>query len=245
MNSVRPGNGPKDWAPARPIKNTTLLTAGEEARLEAIVRVGPKSKVEEWLLELVRRISLLGPEEYQFPEYAALVNLISASAYAMRYARREPFSKETQLVPTTYDTDLMDWITSSPPCDAILFIRPFVRLPKNTPDNVREQVGKWRAAIIIDGEDVEKSLPLDDLLVKPGSIRKNPFSFHHNLRSLFPGCALDEQQQALRAEQYGVMLPNGSRVQLVIRELTGLSTFGQQIIITAGAVAASYTTKAL
>lgn len=245
MNSVKPGNGPKDWAPARPIRNTTLLTPAEHRKLSEIERSNSKTKTEEWLLGLVRRISDLKPEEYLFPQYAALVNLMSDSAYAMRYARRESFLKETQILTTThpYDIDLLDWTTSSRVCDAILLIRPFVRLSPGTPAAVRAQVGKWRSTLTIDGEDLEKGMLLDDILVQENGdgVRKNPFSFSKNVAGLFPGCGLSERQEADRDDQYGVMLPNGSRVNLVI----SFERPEQEIRITAGVVAASYTTKAL
>lgn len=244
-NTYPQGSGPKDWAPRRPIKNSSLLSRADEKRLQFLDGSDKKSKVEEWLLGLVRKLAALRPEEHQFPQYAALVNQISCSAYAMRYDTRRPFLKETRLLPTDHHSmiDLLGWTTSSQVCDAILFVRPFVKFPKGTPAEILEMAGKWTVTLTIDGEQVEKSMLLDEILVKAdgNGIRRQPYVITRKPSSLFLGVGLNEKQEADPSDWLGLMLPNNSFLQLVVHEIKGLPWEAK---ITAGVVAASYTTKA-
>jgi hypothetical protein len=87
-------------------------------------------------------------------------------------------------------------------------------------------------------------MPLEEILVKPSGegVRKQVYGIHYPVKCLFPGVALDDQQQARPDEQFGVMLPNGSLVRLTVLDSTALK---DDITITAGVVAAHYTTKVL
>lgn len=153
----------QDWRPQWP----PLITGPEKERLSRFREMlgrgdAPPSFVAEarWLLGLVLRLAEPRPDEFDFPEHAVLCNPISQSAFALRYARIEPF--ELFLEPPLYSFE------KEFPCeagDAFLLVRPYVRA--GTARN-SEAAHALRAACFrleVDGEPVCPDEPLSRFLV--------------------------------------------------------------------------------
>ncbi len=235
---------PKDWTPP---KKPRLLTREDRLRIARILdgKEGDTEDVE-WLVRKVDMLSRLGPEDFDFPNYVGLVNQIACTAFAMRYGRGCHFRKETLLdagrMPAT--VPLLDITTSNPVCDAILVVRPFVRVASDTPPRMVDELRREQMRMTIDGDEVVMG-SIDDHLVGPDGwgIRKIPFSFKPPGQTLFLGVHLDDQQQARADHMIGIMVPNGSVISVDLVLCDGI--LSEPILLTTGLVAATYTTKAL
>jgi hypothetical protein len=240
----------KDWSPR---KILSLLKTDERQRfIRMKAKVGQLTNgISEdvlWLCDLVERLAKLTPEEYDFQKLLALVNHVSQTAYALRYDRREVMWKTTTLSPenTKENIHLLEVTTQSQVCDAVLVVRPYVRLMPGTTEEAMEELRKGLVSFYVDGLDVTQRCLIDEFLVRPdgSGIRRRPwaFSISPTNASVFPATLLDDLQQALPNEQVGVFLPNGTHVILMLRMEEALK---QEITVKAGLVAARYTTKAL
>jgi hypothetical protein len=239
-----PKKSPKDWSPARP---PVLLTKKDRLHLAYILsgEVVDKKDVE-WLCKKVDMLARLGPEEFEFPSYAALVNPIACTAFAMRFSRGRHWRRETTLEAGPLDgtVTLMDMTTQSPVCDADMVVRPFVRLASTTKPEMVDEIRREKLEMEVDGETVISG-SLDDHLVRPDgwSVRRIPYMIHRVGACLFTAVALDEQSQASAEQQYGLMAPNGTKIN--IRLVGCENSLSERVRLTTGVVAAAYTTKAL
>ncbi len=235
---------PKDWTPP---KKARLLTREDRLRIARILDGTEKDTQDvEWLVRKVDMLSRLGPEDYDFPDYLGLVNPIAGNAFALRYSRDRHFRKETLLdagpMPSTIS--LLDIDTQCQVCDADLIVRPFVRVASDTPMRMVDELRREQLRMTVDGEEVIAG-SIDAHLVGPNGwgIRKIPFSFKPSLGGcLFSGVFLDDQQNALAHQMYGLMAPNGSKITVDLVHCEDI--LSEPVLLTTGLIAATYTTKA-
>jgi hypothetical protein len=243
------GNGPKDWMPKKPFQASSLLSKEDAGRINDILRSVSKASETDikWLCDIIEKLALLKPDEFDFPKYAALVNPIACNAFAMRYHRTEVFRNTVALSHSLFTdgADLLNLTTHSQVCDAILLIRPWIRLGAQTGKEALEIVRKGLVTFTLDGEKLFEKTSIDEFLMDENGygVRRKPCSLGHIKTScLFGGCGLDSEHQADASKDLGIMMVNGTRVVLTLHGQADAP--GTPVSVTAGLVAATYTTKA-
>jgi hypothetical protein len=243
------GNGPKDWMPKKPFQASSLLSKEDAGRINDILRSVSKASETDvkWLRDIIEKLALLKPDEFDFPKYAALVNPIACNAFAMRYHRTEVFRNTVALSFSLFTggTDLLNLTTNSQVCDAILLIRPWIRLGAQTGKEALEIVRKGLVTFTLDGEKLCEKASIDEFLIDENGygVRKKPFALGRIKTScLFGGCGLNSEHQADASKDLGIMMVNGTHVVLTLHGQADAP--GTPVSVTAGLVAATYTTKA-
>lgn len=223
--------GPKEWRPYR-WPGSPLLSAEENKRVGFILRESKK---------LIRRTAFLAPDDYAFPKYLALVHQGEQKSYATRY-------KETLLIENIetirsgmHGAQLLDHSTSDQKYDAVALIRPYVRLNTADPEAVLS-LRKSTLYMRVDGAEVLRT-PIDEhLILSHGSFpRKNRWKLHSLVKHLFLANTLDKDWTVPGDAIEGIFCPNGSRIQIDLS--WSFPGFEGEVHLTAGLVAARYTTK--
>lgn len=249
--------GPKDWRPQRPLKGSSLLTPEERERLERIERMwredtGPFGTDILWACQQVRRLALLRPDEFDFPPYACLMNRENETAYALRYLRMEGMRKDTAIGPESprEGVVLLDRVQVGEPGEGVLAVRPYVRLPATAGNGTLEAFRKCTVSLTVvkekgDRLDLLEGSALEEHLIGPDGtgVRRNPWSFVRvDDRRAFPAIGLDKEAKADPDVRYGTFFENKDHVMF---RLDGRPEgLAEPVVLTAGIVAARYTTKA-
>lgn len=103
------------------------------------------------------------------PDYSALINRFTCSAFTLRYESRHDFVTPVEVDATgSYTSDiLLDWVVECQVCDAVMAIAPFVMI---TTPLVPEYAGRLflaRVDLEINGRRVVSSEPLGRFVVTP------------------------------------------------------------------------------
>lgn len=183
----------------------------------------------------------------QFPIYAALINPVTASAFALRFVETMSFSETVTLEPDDVPRELqiLDRSTKFRRCDAGLLLSPYVRLGK-MPKDLTEQVRKAKISMRLDGAPLFKKHPLwiferdSDGCIPPGPWCDwgiiQDFLFRGTILQGPRGTASGNLDDAI-----GIFLPNDSHVQASIYELPKDATAKMEIEV--GLILGHYTTK--
>jgi len=242
--------GPKEWRPFKwPEPGSSLLNEAENKRLYKLTRASkrgvplpPEDCI--WLCDLASRLAFLRPDDYDFPTYLAYVNQTSGQAYAMRFKDSVDLSVTLTLVPGKLsDSTIFDHSTSNRDTDAVIVVRPYIRLHAPCPVETIEVFRKRFLKFSVDHVVILNS-PVEEHLIGPsGEIyRKGLWKLRYLSKDsfLFLACLLDKDQQVDVEEKVGVACPHGSRLQL---DISGGLEVDKELTFTAGLVAARYTTK--
>lgn len=239
----------QDWRPPKqPV--TDLLSPGERLvfqRLkELVLEPGSLSPNHMDLLKVavraIDRLSKLKADDFEFPEYACLVNQIACTAYLMRFSRRATFERTVECPSGEGCQITLDWMASLTPPEASLAVRAYVRMgPIQDPSTILALRGGL-FSLCMDGEDLIKGEQLAGFLVHPDgtAIRRIPRVLPAG-SALFSGVGLSDQHEADVSRHYGIMMPNGTQILMMI-DLSGIR-LPESVRLTAGLVAAEYTTK--
>jgi hypothetical protein len=242
--------GPKkqDWSPPRLSEPADLLTPLERGVLERLKDADlslPTLKADiESLRQIASRLARLKADDFDFPEYAAFVNHISCTAYAMRFDKRVSLEAPVDLEKGQQGWRSESLTTASQPCDAILAVLAYVRVASPAGQGVIEELRKAVFFLSIDGNPVVQGEPLAGYLVlQDGTgVRRLPRILRRGAGNLFTGCAFTPEQEADPSRHYGIMMPNQSVIQMELKLENGLTE--EPVRLRAGLVAARYTTKA-
>lgn len=239
-----------DWSPW-PRFCQTLLTPEELERFRKVKKACHDAKSDKpvefngiaddvlALCETIKRLSHLRPDEFEFPEYAALVNPIAHMAYTLRFNGRSAAQNVVALQPG--NGPIFEMTTESRVTDAELFVRPHIELvePKTA-----EAMGALRLeniSVEVDGERVVRNHAIDEFLIglDGRSVRKTQFSFSGLVPgTLFTAVTLKDGE-AVRNNVIGIFLPNASRVRIWISRSLGIVPMTLRV----GMVLATYTTR--
>lgn len=179
---------------------------------------------------------------YRFiaPEYAALINPIACSAYAMRCEGRADIKQRTVIsTGTTTGSTLskqtvLNVDTSSQVCDAKMFITPFVELYNDVTLDYASEFVNSLLTFSIDGEDVIKQSAINNHLLCPAClIARQPTD---EVRVLL-GC---ECELGLLGMCQMFFLPTGTNIEACIENIP---TGGGDLNVVAGVILVNYTTK--
>lgn len=179
---------------------------------------------------------------YRFvaPEYAALINPIACSAFAMRCEGRADI-KQRQVISTTTTSGstlavqtLLDTTTTSQVCDAKMFITPFVEVYNDLTLDYASEFVNSLLNFTIDGEPVIKDSAINNHLLCPAClIARQPTD---EVRILL-GC---ECELGLLGMCQMFFLPNGTSITAT---LTNVPTGAGDLNVNAGVILVNYTTK--
>ena len=238
------------------IGNHVLITPDDEARVAQISEAGaPTSEETSWLCALVQRLARLKPTEEDFPAYAALINSTSSSAFAMRFVGAFPLERETRLLEGhPAQLELFDHTTENAVCDALLCIRPYIRLVEPHDERMLDRLARHGLLrVSLDGERVFDGSAEEHLIGFDGyGLRRKPFQFQAT-GCLFSGADLEQplltsnlnipaEGEGAPGTKRGVFLPNSSRITI---HFTGITLQrNEQLLLSTGLVAGSYTTRA-
>ena len=245
--------GPRkqDWRPFHASDVGRDLLTQEERELllrlkktDPLLLPGGLARDLEALRKAIDRLSRIKPDDFDFPEYAALLNPISCTAYAMRFDGR--YSIDETLVIQELERGPLTWTrtTWSQPCDALLATRAYVRVAPPASLLAIEELRKAVLTLRIDGEPVIDRESLAGYLALPDGwgVRRIPRLLRLRTQSLFTGVGLNDEAEADPGLHYGIMLTNGCQIRMEI-ELHDC-TFTGPVTLAAGLVLGRYTTKA-
>jgi hypothetical protein len=177
---------------------------------------------------------------YRFiaPEFAALINSINCTAYAMRCEGRSDVEQRNVIATgntagTTADETVLDVTTESQVCDAKMFVLPFVKLLTPVTPDTASQFFTARFNFSIDGEDVIDDSAIENHLLCPACL----IAAQPTTSTLL---LLGSPEVALLGTCQMFFLPNGTRIVATINDLPqGLG----DLIVNAGSILVNYTTK--
>ncbi len=234
-----------------------LITPDDEAKVTQISEAGVADSEEmSWLCNLVQRLARMKPTEEDFPAYAALVNPISNTPFAMRFVDVIPLERETR-IPYGHplQLELLNHTTENEVCDALLCVRPYIRLAEPHNERVLDQLARHGLVrITIDGELVFDGSAEEHLIGFDGyGLRRKPFQFRAT-GALFPGANLPgtmsptdylvvpTEGDGAAGTERGIMLPNRSEIKIW---LAGIDLQkDEHLLLSTGLVLGHYTTKA-
>jgi hypothetical protein len=232
-----------------------LITPEEERRVKSIAAAavddGKKDVV--WLCALVQRLLKLKPTEEDFPAYAAVIDRNMCAAFAVKFLNTIHVEQSSYLqgnLDAQTTVTLLDYTTQAAVCDAILCVRPYVRLVKPRVEEALEQLSRQvRIWVEIDGELVLNGGPLEEHLVGPDGYgkRRKPFHFrvptkHQNFYLGVGELQGESRREAVPTER-GVFLPNSSKVRIW---MSGIKLArGEVMDLSTGLVLGLYSTKGL
>lgn len=218
--------GPKDWVPKGPMHadpDTDLLSESDRERLKKIYAAakafgdpGPDGRIMSiikedvmWLAETLDKIATLRRiDDFIFQEYAALINTVNCTAFALRYKSR--LTGAEHRIVSGHGEILRKCFDGISQASAVLLVRPVFRVLKGDLEKFREM----RFQLSIDNEIV-----LDepfDRHIAPGDGR-SPFAFGRTTEksgTIFQSGWLDGQQQAWPDRPLGIFLAKGKSVRI-------------------------------
>ncbi len=233
-----------------------LITPDDEARMTQISEAGAANSEEtSWLCDLVQRLARLKPTEEDFPAYAALINHMASNAFAMRFVDAFPLERETRLLKGhPAQLELLNHITENSVCDALLCIRPYIRLVEPHDERMLDRLARHGLLrVSLDGELVFDGSAEEHLIGFDGyGLRRKPYQFQAT-GCLFSGADLERpppttslvipvEGEGAPGAKRGVFLPNGSRVTI---HFTGITLQrDESLLLSTGLVMGYYTTRA-
>lgn len=224
-----------------------LITYEEEKRLQSIER---ESKADDtrWLCQVVRKLLCLKITEFDFPLYAAHIDLKRTSAQAL--LRKGPVAVEQESLFSefgrTNPTQILSYTFEASICEYLMCVRPYIRVVSPCTQEMLDRLARnarvdvsVNGTRILDGGSAEEHLMgLDGY-----GLRRLPFAFQapSSDPSVLRAGILDEHQWAAVSERHGIILPPGTPLAV---SLSGVDLkAGEKLVISTGLVAAKYTSE--
>ncbi len=233
-----------------------LITPDDETKVAQISEAGAANSEEtSWLCDLVQRLARLKPTEEDFPTYAALINPVSNSAFAMKFVEAIPLEQETHIHHGhPPQLELLNHTTENAVCDAILCVRPYIRLVEPHDGRILDRLARrGLVQVTIDGDLVFNGSIEEHLIGFDGyGLRRKPFQFQV-VDGLFqgsdvtpnppgPGLQVPVEGVGATGVKRGVFLPNDSKIKI---RLAGVDLQeGERLLLSTGLVLGHYTTRA-
>ena len=196
-----------------------------------------------WLLARLRA-SLSRPDEFDFPEYAALINPQEKNAFALRRYLKPNWSAPSSLEASAGKVEVLDVSAECPRTNAFMLIRPWIRMSGQAEDEDFEKLRLSSVELTSDGVVLLSDSPIDDFLIANdgGGMRgfsptvRAPNDYVYPAVELNPGDATADPMRPL-----GIFLPDQTRVRLFIKTSAKQGEWKARII--AGLTVMEYTTK--
>lgn len=216
----------------------------------------------------LRHLSRPRPDEHEFKTYAAIVNDISAVAYAMRLDC--PVAIEQRAVLGAHRVDgrlhgqpVFEHLVTVDVCNALLVVRPWIRISEPVTPEIIDRLSSARITFAVDDDAILDGTSLRDHLIGPDGygLKHQAFTFKGlmsgagggaffravELEPTNPGVAVMANwntappgMNAISEKELGMMIPNGSKITIDVHGIEGL---GNPVTVTTGLVAALYSTR--
>lgn len=199
-----------------------------------------------WLLDRLR-MNLSHPDEFEFPDYAGLIDQVKEIAYAVRRFLK-PDWKSSCDVPEnglTVGTETFFLRATCGQNNAFMVVRPWVRVHANTTDEVFEKLRRCTIQCKFDDDPIINNAPVDDYLIAKdgGGVRGwspviNPMGNKH----VYLAVELDEKEMTANpAKRLGIFIQNKTIVRIEIKGPSDLRHPPLQVI--SGFTVMEYTTE--
>lgn len=217
------------------------------AFLNHLVLIEKKDPVREeviWLLDRLR-MNLSHPDEFEFPDYACLVNKKDEEAYALRRFLKPDWSAHLDVAENTLSEGVETFFlrTNCIVNNAFLVVRPWVRVHPNTSEDTFEKLRRCTITAKFDDDALVNKAPIDDYLIAKdgGGIRAySPFINPIDNKYVYIATLLDKDNFAVLTSTIGIFLARYTIVRIEITAPPDLKHERFQIV--SGFTAMEYTT---
>lgn len=244
--------GPKEWLPGAGKLRRALLPGDERRllKLKAEAETGKRFDAADvlWLCGVAETLGRLSIFEFDFPDYAGLVNHVQSSAFALRFDSRRFIQQAKNLTPEDKaETVLLEHtVQTGVSGDVLMVIRPWIIPAQNTDPDIFGQFRTWSVSMRSDGEILFDQDSAEEHLANPdgGSLRRLPYLFPPK-RNLFAAVLLDQKNDPVNpvadaSRNFGYFFMNGTHLALSVRPGRPLEG---NISLRSGFTAAVYTTR--
>lgn len=218
------------------------------AFLTHVVEQGKDISREEvlWLLDRLR-MNLSHPDEFEFPDYAGLIDRVKDVAYAVRRFLK-PDWKSSCDIPENSVAEGVETFFLRAECgqnNAFMVVRPWVRVHANTSDEIFELLRRCTIQCNFDGSPVIDNAPIDDYLIAKdgGGVRGwSPVINPMGHKYICLAAALDQKEMtADPMKRLGIFVQNKMVVRIEIKAPADLKHPAFQVI--SGFTVMEYTTE--
>lgn len=199
-----------------------------------------------WLLDRLR-MNLSHPDEFEFPDYAGLIDRVKEVAYAVRRFLKPDWKASCNV----YENSLVGGVETfflHAACgqnNAFMVVRPWVRVHANTSDGVFEQLRRCTIQCKFNDDPLVDNAPIDDYLIAKdgGGVRGwSPVMDAMGYKHVFLASLLDQKEMtADPSKKLGIFVQNNTIVRLEIKAPADLKHPSFQII--SGFTVMEYTTE--
>jgi hypothetical protein len=199
-----------------------------------------------WLLERMQSI-LSRPDEFNFPEYACMINGKEHAAIALRRHIAPNWSKEVTLGPATSGMGAEVFVIEAecPVYNAFLVARPWIRILPEVSDEATQRLRLCSIGLTLDTQTLLSDSPIEETLItkdgyslKTPMLLRSPSYYVHPAVELAQGDATADAQKPL-----GVFLPNKMVARLFVKTPAGFDGWSAKVVV--GFTVMEYTTRAL
>lgn len=216
--------------------------------IEEILSKGSLPSSEEicWLCSELRRKGGR-PDEFEFPEYAGIVNWNEEKACAVRYLRRPNLRRDViiQKDELRNGQEILRVNTQLEEYEALMVVRPWVRAHAETSAGHLEELRRCTLTVAVDESKLVDAEAIDEFLIAPDGFgfRANPVKiFVSRDTKAFGAVAMDEERNEADSRiKFGCFITSGDVISVVVTGPTGISDGPLRLI--AGLTAALYTTR--
>lgn len=197
-----------------------------------------------WLLGRLQSF-LFRPDEFNFPDYACLINEKEQAAIALRRHIKPNWSKDLILKPAPdgRGAEVLCVAAECPTHNAFLLVRPWIRALPEVPDADFERLRLCSVGLTLDAETLLSDSPIEEILIAKdgGGLRlpvllRSPSHYVYPAAELMPGDANADPTKVL-----GVFVPNTMVVRLFVK--TPPNFDGWSVKVVAGFTVMEYTSR--
>lgn len=199
-----------------------------------------------WLLDRLR-MNLSHPDEFDFPDYAGLIDRVKEVAYAVRRFLKPDWKDSCDIpengLPSGIETFFLRAACSQN--NAFMVVRPWVRVHSNTMDETFEKLRRCTIVCKFDDVPIIENAPIDDYLIAKdgGGVRGwSPIINPMGHKNVYLAVELDQKElTANPAKRLGIFVDNKTIVRIEIKAPADLKHPPFQVI--SGFTVMEYTTE--
>lgn len=199
-----------------------------------------------WLLDRLR-MNLSHPDEFDFPDYAGLIDRVKGVALAVRRFLK-PDWKVSCNIPEDSLVGGIETLSLRAECgqnNAFMVVRPWVRVHANTSDELFEQIRCCTIQCKFDNDPIVNNAPIDDYLIAKdgGGVRSwSPIIDGMGYKHIYEAVLLDPKElTADPSKRLGIFIQNKAIVRIEIKGPADLKHPPFQIV--SGFTTMEYTTE--
>lgn len=199
-----------------------------------------------WLIAQLQS-TLSRPDEFEFPEYAAIYDPKRAQAFALLRVERPNWQTETAIEKDGLGArvEIFDRVAECDTHAAFLIVRPWIRIHSSVPESAVEVLRRSSITMTLDDVAVIRAAPIEDYLIaKDGGGLRYWMEFLRPVdKTIYSAYSLNmETCEADPHKPLGIFVANKTAVRIEIKGDEGSKH--DEVRVIAGLTAMLYTTKA-